>query len=184
MFQGTISTVSLQRTLRPTVPGVRYTIYVFDEALAIAPLDPFARTRWMAEQIPVAGALIGWISDAFAKDSEAEVEHKIEELPPDITVEELGQRTEHAHAVPMAQIAQLLITPRFWLGKPYLRARFVSRDVDHYAYKRLWRQRQTVVSDPEAAKALLEAALGDRIAHEWRTWAKGGRLGRLLGRRG
>jgi hypothetical protein len=182
MFRGTISTVSLQRTGVPTVPGVGYRIYVFDEALVIAPLDSFARTRWVGGQIPVAGLFIGWISNAFAKDRKAELEHEIEELPSDITVEQLGERIEHTHAVPTAEIARLLVKPRFLAGKHYLRVRFMSRDVDRYAYRKLTRQRQTVVSDPESAKALLREVFGDRITHKSRTWAMSGRVGTLLGR--
>jgi hypothetical protein len=182
MFRGTISTASVQRTLTPTVPGVRYTIYLFDEALVIAPVDSFARTRWIAGQIPTAGSLIGQVSDASAKGRKAEVEHEIEELPSDVTVEQLGERIKDAHPVPTADVASLLVTRRLLLRTPYLRVRFTSRDVDRYARRRLTGQRQKLVSDPESAEALLREVFGDRITHKWRTWAKTGRVGTLIGR--
>jgi hypothetical protein len=178
MYRGSIFTESKGGT----AVSFGYTIHVFDEALVIAPLDSFVRTRFMAGQIPVAGIFIGWISSAFAKKRKAEVEHQIEELPPDTTVEQLGERIEHSHAVPTDDIALVLVRTRFFVDKPYLRIRFASRDVDRYAYKRLTRQRQTVESDPESAQALLSDVFGDRITHKSLTWAKSGPVGQLLGR--
>ena len=195
MFRGTISTASLQRHEGVmTVPGVKYTIYVFDEALVIAPVESSGRSRWfvleMLKGLPVAGLLLAgimeflvWIMERVTKRREEELKHEIEELPPDITVEQLEKRIENAHTVPTAEVSRLLVTPRVWgLGKLYLRFQFRSRDVDRYAYKRLNRQRQTVVSDPESAKAILNEVFGDRITGKWRTWAKSGRVGTRLGR--
>src|SRR4051812_16486183 len=142
MFRGTIWTASRKQTGGPTWQGRRYTIYVFDEALVLAPVDPFALTRWWAAQIPVAGTLIGWTSDAAAEDRKAELEHEIDELPPETTVEELGQRIEHAHAVPTAEIAQILLTNSILANKPYMEVRFVSRHVDRYARDVLKNRRQ------------------------------------------
>lgn len=163
MFRGTIWTASRQQTGGPTWQGKRYTIYVFDEALVLAPVDSLALTRGLASQIPVAGTLIGWMSDAAKEDRKAELEHVIEELPSEITVEELGQRIENAHAVPTAKIAGILLTRSFWADKPYMEVRFVSRDVDRYAYDVLKNRTQWLVSDLESAKALLNPVFGDRL---------------------
>jgi hypothetical protein len=190
MFRGTISTASGKRMGGPSALAVKHTIYVFDDALVIAPLEHFTGTRfWIGHalgEIPVVGPFIHLAfhraNRIFEKKREAEAEQKIEELPSDITVEQLGERIEHAHAVPTAEIARLLVTDRFWVGQRYMRVRFMSRDADRYAHKWLSRRSQRIESDPESAKALLREVFGDRVAYKWRTWAKSGRVGTLFGR--
>src|SRR4051794_23293048 len=127
MFRGVISSRARARFFPQIVLRIDYTLFVFDEALVIAPAGAFERLRMVAGQLPgIVGPVLDRISSSAAKKEAATLEHEVEELPPDITVEQLVERVDHARAVPTADIASLVLKSKL-IGGAYLVVRFASR---------------------------------------------------------
>lgn len=163
MFRGMISTTA-DNTRR-----LDYTIVVFDEALVIAPARKFERLRFVAAQAGPAGFVFDMVGRVVAKGEEAKLEHDVEELPPDITVEQFVDRFDDAHSVPAADIAALRVTSPWTTRRALLRVDFTTRDVDRWARKRLHREGQ-LLSDPVHDGNLLTQVFGDKVIDKRREW--------------
>jgi len=176
MFRGTISIRSKARTTGFTVPQ-NYTLFVFDEALAIAPLGSHGKLLGLAGAAGHhVGQVVNVVGKRIEKKQRAAQEQMIGEFPADLTVQQVIDHVDDAHSVSIGEIESLEVAtaayPPGQMRGANLHFTFASRDVDPFIRKRLYKEKQYVSSDPGPAVELLIDVLKDKVRDKRRIWGK------------
>ncbi len=179
MLLGTIALQSAARMTGMTVPA-DYTMFVFDDALALAPLGKTTgalKIASLAKNTHGVAQVAKFAGKRVEKKQRTKQQEAIDAFPPELTAEQLTEHLDDAHHVTIADIQSMKATT----GAPlagHMRAvllqfSFTSKDeVDPYMYKRLNRQRQCVSGDAGPAIDLLVGVLGDKVVDGRRSWGK------------
>ena len=176
MLRGTIATKSKLGNRGFTIPQT-YTLFVFDDALVMAPLGPGGRLWWMAGY--AGGHAVDIVANQVEKRQRSKVEATAGELPPDITPEQLIEQVRNAHSVPAEAVSSVTLKTVFFpLPLSQFRGTFVNfkfaskKDVDPYVYRRLRWQEQFLSGDTHTSVELLTGLLGDKVRDKRRSLGK------------
>ena len=157
-----------------------YTLFVFDDALVMAPLSSVGRLVGLASYGGHhVGQAVNVVASRVEKKQRGKLEETVGELPPDTTPEELVQQVKNAHSVPSDAVKSVsLKTASFPMPFGQFRGAFVNfkfaskKDVDRYVYRRLKWQNQFLVGDMNASVELLTGLFGDKVRDKRRFWGK------------